>query len=212
MTTARTAVARKTRVLIIAESAVHGARLRSLLSGHPELEVTTGDGDNVARQSTQAVIVLDAESERAFPVTMLPALRGGVIVMAGSQNLNLITHTFPREPIALLSPDCDEKQLVAAIRSVAAGLTVLAPETLELLIRTSPESIALEPGEEELTARETEVLHMMTAGLTNREIATTLGISENTVKFHIASIFGKLGTSTRTETVTEGIRRRLILL
>lgn len=212
MTTARTAVARKTRVLIIAEPAVRGARLRSLLSGHPEFEVTTGDGDNVARQSTQAVIVLDAESERASPVTMLPALRGGVIVIAGSQNLNWITHTFPREPIALLSPDCDEKQLVAAIRSVAAGLTVLAPETLELLIRTSPESIALEPGEEELTARETEVLHMMTAGLTNREIATTLGISENTVKFHIASIFGKLGTSTRTETVTEGIRRRLILL
>jgi NarL family two-component system response regulator YdfI len=80
------------------------------------------------------------------------------------------------------------------------------------LLRRLPEAIAVEPGEEELTSRETEVLHMMSAGLTNREIATALGISENTVKFHIASIFRKLGTSTRTETVTEGIRRGLILL
>lgn len=212
MTTAKTAVARKTHVLIIAESADRSAHLRSLLSGQPEFEVTTRDRNNVARQSTHAVIVLDIESERASPVSMLPAERGGVIVLSDNQNVNWITHTFPREPIALLSPACDQKQLVAAIRAVSAGLTVLEPETLESLIRTSPESIALEPGEEELTSRETEVLHMMTAGLTNREIATALGISENTVKFHIASIFGKLGTSTRTETVTEGIRRGLILL
>jgi DNA-binding NarL/FixJ family response regulator len=91
-------------------------------------------------------------------------------------------------------------------------LTVLEPEALDSLLRPSAESIALEPGDEELTSRETEVLQMMTAGLTNREIAAALAISEHTVKFHIASIFGKMGTSTRTETVTEGIRRRLILL
>lgn len=204
-------MARKTRVLIIAESAIRSVRLQSLLSGYSEFEITLRDSDNVARQSTPAVIVIDIASERASPV-MLPAVRKGVIVLSENQDLNWITHTFPREPIALLGPNCDDKQLVAAIRAVASGLTVLEPETLESLMRRSPESIALEPGEEELTARETEVLHMMTAGLTNREIATALGISENTVKFHVASIFGKLGTSTRTETVTEGIRRGLILL
>jgi DNA-binding NarL/FixJ family response regulator len=210
--TAKAVVARKTQVLIIAASAERRAQLRSLLSADSEFEVTVGDTEAVPAQGEQPVIVLDVESGHPSPASIPPGARTAVIVLSENQDLNWITHTFPREPIALLSPDCDRTQLVAAIRAVAAGLTVLEPETLELLMRTSPEAIALEPGEEELTSREAEVLHMMTTGLTNREIAGALGISENTVKFHIASIFGKLGTSTRTETVTESIRRGLILL
>lgn len=205
------AAARKIAVVIVAESAERRAYMRSLLSADSEFEVTTKD-DDVARQGAGPVIVLDLESDRAYLASLLPAARAGVIVLSDNQDLAWVAHTFPGEPVALLSRDCERKQLTAAIRAVADSLTVLEPETLESLLRRSPESIALEPGEEELTSRETEVLHMLTAGLTNREIATALGISENTVKFHIASIFGKLGTSTRTETVTEGIRRGLILL
>jgi DNA-binding NarL/FixJ family response regulator len=156
-------------------------------------------------------VVLDVETDGTW-AGIVPASRAGLVVLSDNPDLNWITQTIPREPVALLSRDCGREQLLAAIRAVAEGLTVLEPETIESVLRRSPESIALEPGDEELTSRETEVLHMMTAGLTNREIASALGISENTVKFHIASIFGKLGTSTRTETVTEGIRRGLIVL
>ena len=53
---------------------------------------------------------------------------------------------------------------------------------------------------------------MMAAGLANKEIAAKLAISEHTVKFHVASILGKLGASTRTEAVSNGIRHGLILL
>lgn len=63
---------------------------------------------------------------------------------------------------------------------------------------------------EELTKREHEVLTLVADGLPNREIATALAISEHTVKFHLASIFGKLGVSTRTEAVHKGIRRGVI--
>jgi DNA-binding CsgD family transcriptional regulator len=63
-----------------------------------------------------------------------------------------------------------------------------------------------------LTPREKEVLGMMAEGLGNKAIATRLGISPHTVKFHIASVFAKLDVESRTEAVTEGVRRGLVLI
>ena len=63
---------------------------------------------------------------------------------------------------------------------------------------------------EALTAREHEVLTLVADGLSNRDIAGRLAISEHTVKFHLASIFGKLGVSTRTEAVQRGLRLGVI--
>jgi DNA-binding NarL/FixJ family response regulator len=65
---------------------------------------------------------------------------------------------------------------------------------------------------EALTPRESEVLQMLASGLANKEIAARLTISEHTVKFHVASILGKLGAGSRTEAVSLGIRRGLVLL
>jgi DNA-binding NarL/FixJ family response regulator len=67
-----------------------------------------------------------------------------------------------------------------------------------------------EPLIEALTGREHEVLELLADGRSNREIASALAISEHTVKFHLASIFGKLGASTRTEAVHRGLRHGLI--
>ena len=63
---------------------------------------------------------------------------------------------------------------------------------------------------ETLTAREHDVLALLADGLSNRDIAGRLAISEHTVKFHLASIFGKLGASTRTEAVQRGLRLGVI--
>ncbi len=63
---------------------------------------------------------------------------------------------------------------------------------------------------ETLTAREHDVLALVADGLPNREIAARLAISDHTVKFHLASIFGKLGVSTRTEAVQRGLRLGVI--
>jgi DNA-binding NarL/FixJ family response regulator len=71
-----------------------------------------------------------------------------------------------------------------------------------------------EPNEiyEKLTARETEVLELLAEGLPNRAIADRLGISEQTVKFHVSSISGKLGAANRTDAVRRGVRGGLITL
>ena len=68
------------------------------------------------------------------------------------------------------------------------------------------------PFAEPLTARETEVLELLAEGLPNKAIAGALGISDQTVKFHVASIAGKLGAVNRTDTVRRAVRRGLIAL
>jgi NarL family two-component system response regulator YdfI len=63
-----------------------------------------------------------------------------------------------------------------------------------------------------LTDREMEVLQLLAQGLANKQIAAKLSISEHTVKFHVSSIYTKLGVGNRTEAVRMGVRRGLILL
>ena len=82
----------------------------------------------------------------------------------------------------------------------------------------SPHHDELRDGEDEavfaepLTARETQVLELMAEGLPNKAIAAALGISDQTVKFHVASIAGKLGASNRTDAVRRAVRRGLVAL
>jgi DNA-binding CsgD family transcriptional regulator len=70
----------------------------------------------------------------------------------------------------------------------------------------------IEPELDALTPREREVLDMLASGLSNKEIAWRMKISEHTVKFHVASVFAKLDVSTRTEAVMQGIRRGLVMM
>jgi DNA-binding CsgD family transcriptional regulator len=90
-------------------------------------------------------------------------------------------------------------------------LAVIEPGELEPLLAASvpaPVSIAAAA----LTARELDVLRLVAEGDANKEIAWKLGISEHTAKFHVASILGKLSAGSRTEAVTIGIRRGLVLI
>ena len=105
---------------------------------------------------------------------------------------------------AVLPRDVAPEQLRAALEAAAAGLVVIHPSELDTVLSaaigpSAPLDELLEP----LTRREREVLQMLAAGLANKEIAARLAISDHTVKFHIASILGKLGASTRTEAVLE---------
>ena len=74
------------------------------------------------------------------------------------------------------------------------------------------EFVAQESTVEALTAREMDVLTLMAQGLTNKTIAARLGISDQTVKFHVASISGKLGAANRTDAVRRAVRRGLLTL
>jgi two-component system, NarL family, response regulator YdfI len=109
----------------------------------------------------------------------------------------------------ILPDTSSELEISAAIMAIARGWLVIAPEIIELLDLREKISADSMPT---LTAREIEVLIQIGAGLGNKAIGQKLHISDHTVKFHISSVFQKLGVSTRTEAVTAGIRIGLIML
>ena len=98
--------------------------------------------------------------------------------------------------------DLMHKDLVYAIRRTHNGARWIAPEAAAQLAENSPRI--------PLTARELEVLKLVAGGNRNKEIAGTLGVAEDTVKFHIKSILGKLGVNDRTHAVTVAIKRGIL--
>ena len=115
---------------------------------------------------------------------------------------------------AILPRDAKPEEIFAAIRASVTGLVVLHPDALDSLLSSSDAEAQseLDSSDQILTPREIEILRMIADGLGNKEIASKLGISDHTVKFHISSVFAKLGASNRAEAVTLGIRHGLIMV
>jgi DNA-binding NarL/FixJ family response regulator len=112
-----------------------------------------------------------------------------------------------------LLADANGDEIAAAVGAVTQGLSVLEPPLGRTLAAAAPFSAAVDSQlEEDLTAREHEVLALLALGLPNKTIASRLLISEHTVKFHVGSIMTKLGAASRTEAVTTAARRGLLTL
>ena len=119
----------------------------------------------------------------------------------------------------VISRNSTPRQIHAALRAIAEGLRVIDGEArFDADARPSPGFRQPSPdgrGEsllEPLTAREHEVLQLLSAGRTNKEIASRLGITEHTIKFHVNAILGKLGAETRTEAVVHAARLGIVTL
>jgi NarL family two-component system response regulator YdfI len=212
----------RTRTLVIAGSQDRRARLERWLRGTTSIEVVgvlpgaAGANAYVEHWRPEAVIIDlepnpgNAESLLAVISTNFPKL--AVIVLA--ENLEAAPRMLRSGVSSILERDSSREQIAAAIQAAVEELIVLQPEIMNSLLgkSTGRDAAVTELLLEELTRREVEVLGMVAAGLANREIASRLGVSEHTIKFHISSILGKLGASSRTEAVTCGIKRGLILL
>ena len=108
----------------------------------------------------------------------------------------------------LLTRETSAPALAAAVKAVRAGLLVVDPALASALIPSRDRA----PLAEELTAREQEVLQHLSQGLSNKEIAAKMHISDHTVKFHVNAILTKLGVTSRTEAVVSAARRGLVIL
>jgi DNA-binding NarL/FixJ family response regulator len=114
---------------------------------------------------------------------------------------------------AIIARDAGPEDLQLALQAADAGFVLLHPTSVRgLALEAAPHEAndTTEEWPEELTAREGQVLRLMSLGLGNKEIASRLAISDHTVKFHISSILGKLNAASRTEAVSLGIRKGLI--
>lgn len=127
---------------------------------------------------------------------------------------------------ALLPRGASGAEIIAVLGAASAGLVALDAHIFFALLSTPPQtsdgSATAEATDEQplsvgaeidaLTPREREVLDMLASGFSNKEIAWQMKISEHAVKSHVASIFAKLNVSTRTEAVTQGIRKGLVMM
>jgi DNA-binding NarL/FixJ family response regulator len=210
------------RVFIVAPSSVARAGLRSMLAdaGFEAIGSTPdlASLDEALLESELDILLVDGLHDagvggRGGLALADVAEQAAVVLLADQPDQAQVGQAFRNGVRAVLPREISTPQLQAALQAVAAGLLVVHPAEVSTLLPT-PTSSATEiaPLAEPLTKREREVLQMLATGLGNKEIAARLVISDHTAKFHVASILGKLGASTRTEAVAIGIRHGLILL
>jgi len=125
-----------------------------------------------------------------------------IIVLAEHAGDVEITKALKKGALGYVCKDVAPDELVKAIRTVAAGRKFIPADVAAIL----SENV----GREDLTPAESNILRMIVGGMSNKEIAFALDISENTVKTHTRNIFDKLGVSDRTSAATTAIKRGLV--
>jgi NarL family two-component system response regulator YdfI len=211
-----------TRVFIVAASPLTRAGLQDLLTTRGVKVVgSSANLESLSEQFTEArphAVLLDVSGEKAAGVLdslyfSELVLETAVVVLADHLPPGWAAEALRAGVRAILPGDISPGHLISALQAAVDGLVVLHPSDVgSALVPAAPVSQPLAELPEPLTRREREVLQMLASGLGNKQIAARLSISDHTVKFHVASILGKLGASSRTEAVSLGIRHGLVLL
>jgi DNA-binding NarL/FixJ family response regulator len=203
------------RVLIVDDHPVVRDGLRGMLVGEPDLEVV-----GEARDGMEALAVAAKQAPHVVLMDLrMPGLGGADAIRRllaehpGVRVLVLTTFDTDRDVLpaieagatGYLLKDVSRLELLAAVRAAARGESVLAPAVATRLVNR-----VRAPVQEALSQRELEVLALVARGLTNREAATRLFISEATVKTHLLHIYAKLRVSHRAAAVAVAIERGLL--
>jgi two-component system, NarL family, response regulator YdfI len=211
-----------TRVFIVAASPLTRAGLQDLLAARGVNVVgSSANLESLSELFTEAkphAVLLDVSDEKAPELLdslyfSELVLETAVVVLSDRPRAGWAAEALRAGVRAILPSDVSPGHLISALQAAVAGLVVLHPSDVgTALVPTASVSHPVAELVEPLTRREREVLQMLASGLGNKEIAARLSISDHTVKFHVASILGKLGASSRTEAVSLGIRHGLVLL
>ncbi len=159
-----------------------------------------------------AVVVADETLLLDLDDLDLRELTSAVLVMSEQSSVAATLAASGLRGWGVVDPDATPETLQAATVAVAQGLVVLPPALAVSTARLARVDVPVADGlpQDSLTAREQEVLVLLSQGLANKQIARELQISEHTVKFHISSLYAKLGVASRTEAVSQGVRRGLV--
>lgn len=209
-------------MLVAATSAVRRGGLEALVRGNRSLRLS-GSVPGIASLASRArelqpdAILADiAMGDRQFIATIASLAEEDipVVVLIDDPEPGWAASALRAGVRAILPRESSGEEIFTAIHIAVSGLVLLEAGKAKELARYAPSGNGEDPLEqlEELSPREVEVLRWMAEGFGNKEIATRLGISDHTVKFHISSILAKLGVASRTEAVTQGIRMGLVLL
>jgi NarL family two-component system response regulator LiaR len=128
-----------------------------------------------------------------------------VIALTASMDEARMMGVLRAGAVGYIRKDAEPETLLAAVRAVAQGRTYIDPSVGRQILQAP--ALA-----DDLTPREVEVLRQLALGLSNKEIAHALSISEETVKSHVGNVFGKLQVENRSQAIVQALKRRLVKL
>jgi DNA-binding NarL/FixJ family response regulator len=206
-----------TRVFIVAPTPMMRTGLRSMLATVEGSdvrvvgEVASPTGPDLEPALSEANVILVADEEMLEETALAVAEDGtqALVLLSEGDHAASKLRSLPLRGWGVVVPDAQPEELGAAVTAAAQGLIVLPRPLTERLLQ---EPAAVEELSEPLTSREREVLELLGRGLSNKLIASELHISEHTVKFHVSSLYAKLGVNNRAEAVSQGARHGLISL
>jgi two-component system, NarL family, response regulator YdfI len=216
------------RVLVIAGTSVRRAHLAGLISRGVSVicDSQISPARFAASKADIMVADLDVPASAAAMLDFLEEAPAGTgsVALIDDPDAAWVRSALRGSINAVLSRDVTVEDMQLALQAAEAGFVLLHPTSVQGLLQNNgidqmgdindedldQENLHREDMVEDLTARESEVLRLVSIGLGNKEIAARLAISEHTAKFHISSILGKLHATSRTEAVSVGIRKGLI--
>ena len=201
-----------TKILIADDHAIVRMGLASLLGTQDGFEVVgdAEDGESAVRKAAELkpdVVIMDlmmpkkdGAAATAEIHALLPETKTIILTTFGTSDG--IAAALDAGAVGAIMKNTPNLELIEAIRTVAEGGIAISDDVRRLMEEDPPAKT--------LTPRQAEILAGLTRGLTNRDIATGLGIREDRVKTHVNAIFAKLGAANRTEAVAIALRKQLI--
>lgn len=205
------------RVLIVDDHQMFAESLGRLLSSRDQSDVryagSVADAGPAAGEHDPEVAIVDwnlpdGDGSAAIKAIRRMASDTRVVVFTGATSTNVVHQALDAGADGFVTKDRAADELFEAIDSVMRGEVSLTPEALAEVLRARREP----PGAATLTERELQIVTMLAAGSSNKEIADTLFLSVNTVRNHVQRISNKLGAHSRLEVVVTAVRAGLIEL
>lgn len=201
-----------TKVLLIENQPLTRLGIRTVLDGEQDIEIAgetdnAVDGFNLFKLLRPDVTILGLRLPDSCAIDDLDNYfienkQARIIVLAQHAGDAEITKALKKGAMGYICKDVSPGELVNSIRTVGAGRKYIPDDIARILSENL--------GQEDLTPAEANVLRMIVGGMSNKEIAFALDVSENTVKTHVKNIFDKIGVSDRTSAATTAIKRGLV--
>lgn len=213
------------RILIADDHPLFRKALREELESQTDFEVVaeTGNGEKAIQATSEMrpdVVLMDISMPDISGIEATRCIKEqcpdtAVLVLTVHDETEHVLNILQAGASGYLTKDVFGQEVVQSVRGVAAGESVLSPSIFQRVIKHAAKDTArsvAKTAKSELTSREYEILKSAANGLSNRDIASSMKLSEFTVKSYLAEIYSKFGVNSRTEAVVTALKRGIITI